>query len=273
MTQHLLQPERCLSSRLRSLLPPKHEFYFQVQSRTAGWAGLGWAGLGPGPGPGPGPGCGWLMAAVLFLPPSRVVFGNPELAVVPRPRWDPRAPRAQRPGPGAVCRGRFVDRGPAGVASRGSCALLRQARRQTGAISRAARGSGGGCCRAPGGKREGGGGGGEAAAACGDAPGLGRSRQRERAPQLPRTRRPTQRPSRARGGLAPAPSRGTFPPPCRAGASSKGPRGQSGPRGRPLTPTGSSRGLGILPCGRALTPGCPRCPIRASTPTPGSQLP
>ena len=41
MTQHLsrLQPERCLCSRPRSLLPPKHEFYFQVQSRAAGWAG------------------------------------------------------------------------------------------------------------------------------------------------------------------------------------------------------------------------------------------
>lgn len=78
-----LQPaaRRCLSSRPRSLLPLKHEFYFQVVSRAAGWAGLG-PRLGP-------PGRSilrWLMAAgsPSFLPPS--CFAGVSLGAGRKPR-------------------------------------------------------------------------------------------------------------------------------------------------------------------------------------------
>ena len=223
--------KRCLFSRPRSLLPPKHEFYFQVQSRAAG------RGQGRGR-PAGGPGCGWLMAAaLLLLPPS-----------FPGCRWGPGADggpspggprepaRAQRPTPeggrGDCCGGR----GPGGVTRPGSHCRLRRARRPDGRhfarrprlgrwrLLRARREEG---------RRRRGRGGGEAgapppafqAAARVDAPGRGRPRLRARAPQRPRTPRLT--PGRG-GGHEETSFRARG-----AGASSKGPRGRSGPRGFP----------------------------------------
>ncbi|KAF6278073.1 hypothetical protein mRhiFer1_009360 [Rhinolophus ferrumequinum] len=65
MTQHLssLQPARRRFSRPRSLLPPKHEFYFKVQSRATGWGRGRAANGGYSPLPPSFPGCRWAPGA------------------------------------------------------------------------------------------------------------------------------------------------------------------------------------------------------------------
>lgn len=94
VTQQLsrLQPWRRRLARPGARLPPKHEFYFQVQSRAAGW-GRGRAGRAAGG--------SWPLSSP-FLPPSPCRW-----AAVPRPRRSPRVRRAQRSRPRAGREGRF----------------------------------------------------------------------------------------------------------------------------------------------------------------------
>nr|XP_019589514.1 PREDICTED: rho-related GTP-binding protein RhoF isoform X1 [Rhinolophus sinicus]XP_019589516.1 PREDICTED: rho-related GTP-binding protein RhoF isoform X1 [Rhinolophus sinicus]XP_019589517.1 PREDICTED: rho-related GTP-binding protein RhoF isoform X1 [Rhinolophus sinicus]XP_019589518.1 PREDICTED: rho-related GTP-binding protein RhoF isoform X1 [Rhinolophus sinicus] len=132
MTQHLssLQPARRRFSRPRSLLPPKHEFYFKVQSRATGW-GRGRAANG-----GYSP-----------LPSSLL----PRLSLGARSRqWSLSGAVSQGPtGHSAPSQGLVAEAvsGVAGLgASRSGAPALASVGRggQTGAISRATRGSGGG---------------------------------------------------------------------------------------------------------------------------------
>lgn len=148
MTQHLssLQPARRRFSRPRSLLPPKHEFYFKVQSRATGW---GW-GRGRAANGGYSP-----------LPSSLL----PLLSLGARSRqWSLSGAVSQGPtGHSAPSQGLVAEAvsGVAGLgASRAGAPALASVGRgvQTGAISRATRGSGGGGRCAPGGRWEGGGG-------------------------------------------------------------------------------------------------------------------
>lgn len=228
--------ERCLFSRPRSLLPPKHEFYFQVQSRAVS--------RGPGPGPGGrqagGPGCRWLNGGrppPSSLVPSPVVVGGLGLMVAPR-RAGPREPAGHRaPGRRVAAETAAGGRGLGGVARPSSRTRLRGARRPDGrhfarrprlgrwrllrarreeGRRRRSRARGGGEAGAPPPAFQ--------AAARVDAPGPGRPRRRPRAPQRSRTPRRTRGP----GGHEEASWLGGA-----VGASSKGPRGRSGPRGSP----------------------------------------
>lgn len=155
MTQHLsrLQPGRRRFSQPRSLLPPKHMFIlrFRAEPRAGAGAeaGSGRAGLRAANG-------GYSPLPSSLLP--RLSLGARSGQQSPS-RTRTREPAGHRaPGQGLVAE---AVSGVAGLgASHAGAPTLASAGRggQTGAISRAARGSGGGGCCAPGGRREEGGG-------------------------------------------------------------------------------------------------------------------
>lgn len=264
MTQHLssLQPGHRRFSRPRTLLPPKHEFYFKVQSGATGW--------GRGRGRGRAANGGYSLPS--SLPPRLSLGAQSRQLAVPQPSRASRTRGAQRPGPGAGRGGRFGGRGPGGVARRGSRARLRGAKRPTRRhfARRPQLGRWRPLCarrEEEGGRRRGRGEGRPPpafqAAACVDAPG------REASTSSANNAAGSDPALQSRGGGHEASlyglAAGAFPSPSRVGASNQRPQGRSGfdldrPLPRPRKPP--------------WRPGPdPKLHTRASAPRSGSQTP